>query len=471
MDVVKSSRGKDQLGYEGHLYRRDKGYPASINWRCVKDKCKGRLTTGVNYDDGGEDVLLTGEHSHGPDPAAIEVLVVKTAALTAAVETTRQPRRILQQVVGGIGEEAAARIGSGTNLKQSIRRKRQREDDHPREVQAARDLRIPPAYRTTADGDSFIIYDTEDDPTFNLDERVIMLGTNQTLSWLESHDNWFADGTFKISPAIFLQLFTIHVLFSSTTVPALFVLMTRKTQEMYRIVFQKIQDLRPQVRPTSLMSDFETGMRNAFKNVFPAAALGGCFFHLGQSIYRKVQSEQLTNLYKDDEKFRTFVKMMSALAFLPPGHVVGGFVALQDHADYTQNLDPIYNYFEDTYIGRPNRRGRQRPMFPIAEWNAFNRLEDGLPRTNNQVESWHLAFQGSVGHAHPTFFRLLDSIKREQGLQRAAYLGLVAGQQQTRHMKKYVRINRQLRLLLNDRENRPTVDLLRGISYNLTLNP
>ena len=35
---------------------------------------------------------------------------------------------------------------------------------------------------------------------------------------------------------------------------------------------------------------------------------------------------------------------------------------------------------------------RKVPVFPIKMWSVYQRLLDGLPRTNNSLESWHKQF-------------------------------------------------------------------------------
>ena len=56
--------------------------------------------------------------------------------------------------------------------------------------------------------------------------------------------------------------------------------------------------------------------------------------------------------------------MISALAFVPTADVVDAFDALS--AVLPNELQEIMDYFEDTYIGRPDRRGvRRAARFPI----------------------------------------------------------------------------------------------------------
>ena len=55
-----------------------------------------------------------------------------------------------------------------------------------------------------------------------------------------------------------------------------------------------------------------------------------------------------------------------------------------------EEAQPITDYFEDTYIGRQQRRGRRHPPpFAHGMWSVHNRVEQGLPCTNNHVEGWH----------------------------------------------------------------------------------
>ena len=55
------------------------------------------------------------------------------------------------------------------------------------------------------------------------DNRILVFGTERSLELLGLYRHWFCDGTFKIVPELFYQLFTIHLLVNDKTVPCLFV--------------------------------------------------------------------------------------------------------------------------------------------------------------------------------------------------------------------------------------------------------
>ena len=60
--------------------------------------------------------------------------------------------------------------------------------------------------------------------------------------------------------------------------------------------------------------------------------------------------------------------MISALAFVPTADVADAFETLS--GEVADELTPIMDYFEDNYIGRPDRRGfRRAPLFGIDLWN------------------------------------------------------------------------------------------------------
>ncbi|XP_029340925.1 uncharacterized protein LOC115033085 [Acyrthosiphon pisum] len=90
-----------------------------------------------------------------------------------------------------------------------------------------------------------------------------------------------ADGTFKVVPSYphCRQLFIIHLILQNHSIPVCFVLMEAKTEASYKKVLERFKVKFPSVRPTSIMIDFETGLRNAFTAVYPEANIFSCWFH------------------------------------------------------------------------------------------------------------------------------------------------------------------------------------------------
>ena len=158
--------------------------------------------------------------------------------------------------------------------------------------------------------------------------------------------------------------------------------------------------------------------------------------------------------------------MLPALAFVPPEDVVGAFEALAELLP--QNVIPIADYFEDFYIGRPKRRGRRQATYNIDMWNMHQRAEYELPKTNNAVEGWHRSFQSNVGSYHPTIWKFISFIQREQDLQQVHCAQMQAGHSSQTSRKKYVDASIRILSIVRSYRDRSIIDYLRGIAYNLS---
>ena len=181
--------------------------------------------------------------------------------------------------------------------------------------------------------------------------------------------------------------------------------------------------------------DFEQAAINAFHAVFPNSTLKGCFYHLSQNIYRKVQAGGLQERYASDEGISQMTRMLAALAFVPTNRVVDTFELLQQQVP--PELEPIADYVENNYIGRPQRRGRRPPRFPIDFWNIHDRIAGGLPRTNNSVEGFHRHIQASILCCHPNIWTFLKVLQKEQALNEIQITQMMAGQQAPPQRRQY----------------------------------
>ena len=89
----------------------------------------------------------------------------------------------------------------------------------------------------------------------------------------------------------------MHVVYRNAVLPVVFALLPNKTEQTYRRLINKLSELCPSWNPKSIMMDFEKAVMNAFAEKFITATnqstISGCFFHLQQSIQRKVQVSYL----------------------------------------------------------------------------------------------------------------------------------------------------------------------------------
>ena len=76
--------------------------------------------------------------------------------------------------------------------------------------------------------------------------------------------------------------------------PLVFALLENKTQETYTRLFTTLNRIKP-LSPELWITDFEKAAINSIEFIFPGTTRG-CFFHLQQSLYRKVV-EKVSNLF------------------------------------------------------------------------------------------------------------------------------------------------------------------------------
>ena len=230
-----------------------------------------------------------------------------------AMTTVERPRQIIQQSSLGISLQTASMLPSYTALQRAIERRRKKNDLPYANITSLKDISIPESLQKSTRDTNFLLWDSGADD----DARILMFGTTENLTLLQENDHWFIDGTFKVAPTLFTQLFTVHALINNSAYPLVYVLLPEKTEHGYERVMQKILELHPGLNPACIMADFEKASLNACATIFPGARLAGCFFHLGQCLWRKVQECHLAEAYRDDENVRMYVKMLLALSFVP----------------------------------------------------------------------------------------------------------------------------------------------------------
>lgn len=168
----------------------------------------------------------------------------------------------------------------------------------------------------------------------------------------------------------------------------MYVLCANKQQKTYNKILKILKQKQPNLKPSHIVVDFERAAINAASNNFNKAQVHGCFFHLGQNIWRHVQQCGLQTNYAEDNEFAKNVRMLMALALVPVEDMIIAFEKLMEipfwqdiEADeYNTQKQALLSYFESTYIGKPGRTPnstRRSPLFAVAMWNMYQLTLDG----------------------------------------------------------------------------------------------
>jgi len=355
-------------------------------------------------------------------------------------------------------------------MKKTIQRIRQKEIMAPANPRTLDELVIPAEYKTTIDGKPFLLYDSNDEKSGK--PRILIYSTEENLNLMTNCNNWYADGTFSSAPSIFYQLYTIHGIQYSNVLPFLFALLPNKTEETYVRLFEIILNLKLELKPTTFMLDFEVSTINAIKKVFPNTSLHGCFFHYSQALWRHIQDSGLAIKYREESNFALNIKKLNALSFVPPHLVINAYEAILETEFYIENetlLSDFLDYFESTWIGKLCRNKKRRnPRFPIELWNCYNLVKYDIPKTNNSVEGWHNSFNSTLNALHPSIWKFIEALKKEEKLNRLKMHRFLAGTEPRQKLKKYKDTASRVKAICNDFENRSINDFLKGIAQNLS---
>ncbi|CAF1407048.1 unnamed protein product [Adineta ricciae] len=435
-----TTKNKPRLDLDGYSYIKDRSSDERTYWRCIKyssDRCRSRLHT----------CILTNaikkpptKHTCKVDGTTLQLRVFNEHIAHRAVNTQETPDTIITNCYKGMADPSIARLPVRDNIKRRIRLLRQN-NQIVKEPNDPNFASVPIPLTKTIRNDQFLRCDTGPG-----EDRILIFASDEQVDILQDTEEYLVDGTFNVVPEIFYQLFIIHGVFRDHVAPLVYALLRRKNAETYRRLIAEILNIAPRWSPRTIMLDFEQASMGAFQTAFPNVLLSGCYFHLRQSIHRKLQ--------------------IAALTFLETNSVINGFERLL--IDLGDGYENILAYFEGTYIGRlrPNR-ARRKPMFEISFWNMNRRTTQPSMRTNNSAEAYHRRIGSVFQCARPTLWVFLQKLIDEENGIHADILHICASQT-PKKKKGNERLERRLLNLVTNPHGDVLVQL-DSIAYNISL--
>lgn len=395
-------------------------------WRCIKSvqfHCKARLTTR-----GGQIINVQNpQHTHNGNGST--ALARKAVAnMKSAMECIgATPSSSQGTVSANLTDDVLMALPKRPTMTRALQRHRQKIITNNNggvvlpPLPVDHNFDIPEMYR------EMVLYDTGAGQ-----QRLIILGTDVLLDGLARADVWLADGTFSVVPTLFFQLYSIHFQFGSGINPvALYCLLTNKTGASYKQLLDAVKLLVPSANPRKVLVDFEKAAMTAFESAFPTATVTGCYFHLTQSIIRKVNEIGMKVDYHNNDELRACIRCLSALAFVPPNDVCEAFDLLAESMVQHERMNELLSFFEHTYIRGRRFRGRGEmygpALFNITLWNQHAASVDCIARTTNIVEGWHHGLQSLFHCHHPTIWTFLTGIKQDMNKQKTLLLQAATG--------------------------------------------
>ncbi|XP_018494478.1 uncharacterized protein LOC108864062 [Galendromus occidentalis] len=292
--IMQTERGKLKLAFRGRMYTQDKRNSIGILqfWRCeFKDKCRARLHTAVGTD---EVVKVVGEHSDPADAAYVEVAAGNSELKRRALSTQEAPSQLLNNLAASLTVAGRGCLPKHDSIKRRINRMRGENSQAPAcPTDRASIIIVPEAYTMyqcePGASERFLLGDSG----VGDEKRSPIFGRESAAEWVADAQRIHVDGTFSLAPGQFEQLFVILADRGGYAIPLCYGLLPDKSEESYRQMLDLIMEAFPALNISSIAMDFEMGLINAFKAVFPTAEVHGCLFHLVKNMKKKVASFNL----------------------------------------------------------------------------------------------------------------------------------------------------------------------------------
>jgi hypothetical protein len=412
--------------------------------------------------------FLTDEHSHAPNPEKVTARKIISQGKELAKESRLATNTgILDRMRTLTSAENldGVHLGSTNNLKRRLRYTRFQTFGHSNLGDSLGELQLPASFQKNLREERFLLYDNHGN-----DNRMLIFATDDALDKLSYCKTWLVDGTFKTCPNLFGQLYTIHGLFRDTVaIPFVFAYLPGKSQGIYAEFFRKVRQ-HTHGEPELIISDFEIAAINACRDQFMRTTeMGGCLFHLTQSIFRRIQGNpEVYERYRantpDGAKVRKALRSIGALAFLRTAEVWPTFSLLRGQFAMGDSVREIFSYFQENYLGYDFNDVR----FPIPFWNVRERFLSAQPRTNNQKEGWHYRFKNMHSKSNPTMETSLQMIQKEE-LHWYQECQKILGGIVPRKKKKSIQIETRLENIMKgeDRDYKDKIEFLGAIQQCL----
>ena len=152
--------------------------------------------------------------------------------------------------------------------------------------------------------------------------------------------------------------------------PICYALLPSKTENCYNRMTQLVRSAWPALKPKAISTDFKIALMRSMSAAYPDAELQDCFFQLVKNLRKKIGDLQSMPRYKNEPDFALAVRMISAIAFVPPANLDD---LLAELAVYLPDeLMPVLTYSKNRYIGKlldllpDGRIVKKNPLFPVT---------------------------------------------------------------------------------------------------------
>lgn len=326
LKFITNQKGKQALLHNSHRYNFAKNNKNGSLWRCVN---KGECSASVTLNDTKDKIVRKSSHCCAPHPDDNKRALMMDLCRQEVCSKMEPVKKILERHVliqSSIKGSENLIMPSYSEVKDNLYRARKKTLNVKRtEFKKIQEVVIPKIMAS----DFLVTDDGGDDKILLFCSKI----AKKTLKVLRNQ-YFFGDGTFKRCPKPFFQFFSIHVDLNSSSeytniLPVIYALLPNKTEVTYIRLFTLIRDvLNIDIR--NFKCDYEAGLMNAFKAVFPRAVVTGCFYHYNRAVWKKGRELKVKN---------EIIRHTANLPLLPIKYIDAGWRAIMNRAPKTARND------------------------------------------------------------------------------------------------------------------------------------
>ena len=179
---------------------------------------------------------------------------------------------------------------------------------------------------------------------------------------------------------------------------------------MFKYLKIQAEEENIELKPQTIHCDFEKGAIKPIKYHFPGIKVIGCHFHYTSAIYKKIAEIGLKNLYSENNKFKSWIRMFMALPFVKLDDIDCCFEELKDTKpeidEEDKKIEQFIEYFENTWIS-------DQCHFDRSLWNIYDQYSS---RTNNISETYNHQINGQVIAPNSNVYKILDVLRKQETL-------------------------------------------------------
>ncbi|KAG4101832.1 hypothetical protein H8356DRAFT_1033897 [Neocallimastix lanati (nom. inval.)] len=329
IEISETNRGNEQIiinkkhKFNFSFQRKDK----SKIYRCTEYKTLNKCKSLIILNDKKEEVLkYESLHNHLEKEIDVSISLAKHR-IKEEIKKNSIPMDIKpKHIFNAVSQEMGLICPEYSTIRSQIIRNINKQ--FPPNIKSFDDIPIESEYYKTKRNENFMIFKNTD--------LIIFQSPFQAYLFSNYHKNIFADGTFYAAPKFSYQLFITRTyvgefnMFFTTSISIL----KNKKQSTYETLFKEIKKNENKFRSNTLITtinfhcDFEQGISNAAKKVFPNINIKYCVWHYKKSL-EKQKNILCYHEVKNNNDVYIYYKAISNLPFINPNYIFDIYIIIK----------------------------------------------------------------------------------------------------------------------------------------------